>query len=362
MSTTTTASGSYRRSYALVAVRKKKARQAQAADTAAPAPQDRIELERRLLLATVKLGKARREAKGFFPVLLTRIGLLQAKANLLRPVRALQLYSLRHGPLMAAGSAYNMFFSVAAMLVAGFSIFGLVAADNKDLQDFVVQTVAKSTPGLIDTGQGGLAKPDDLFGSGGGFGITLIVSLLTLLFTSLGWISGLREGIRGVFGLEAAQANPVLRILKDAATLIGLGVALLLTSAIGLGAATVLQGLLGLIGLDSFAAAGWLLSTVVALLLDFVVAIVLFRVASQVEMPRATLWQTALIAAVGSTLLRCLSGFLLANVARNPLLAPFSVILGLFVWFYLLSQVYLIAAGWGAVRVEDQKPTQRRRA
>lgn len=332
-----------------------------------PAPTDRKELERRLILKRIELSRAKREqqAKPASPgapgLLQARIEYLLAKLNLVRPMRAFQTYSLRHGPLLAAGSAYNMFFSVAAMLVAGFSVLGLLAAGNKGLQDAVVNAVAQSTPGLINTGNGGLAEPDQLFNSGDGFGWALLISLAALLLTSLGWIGGLREGVRGVFDAGPLEANPVLLKLKDAATLLLLGVVLVVTSVISVGVVTALDGVMGALSLDAEVVRPitYIGSLVVLLILDLAVCLVLFRSVSAIQMPRGVLWQTALIAAVGSTVLRALSSVLLANVAgRNPLLAPFSVILGLFVWFYLLSQVYLIAAGWGAVGKADAEPVR----
>lgn len=321
-----------------------------------PVPTDRKESERRLILKRIELGKAKRKGQGAVGLGQARMEYLLAKLNLFRPMRAFQTYSMRHGPLLAAGSAYNMFFSVAAMLVAGFSILGLVASDNKGLQNAVVNAVAQSTPGLIDTGSGGLAKPEVLFGSESSFGWALVISLIALLLTSLGWIGGLREGVRGVFDLGPLTVNPVLLKLKDAATLLLLGVVLVVTSVISVGVVTALDGVLASLSWDAEVVRPitYVASLVVLLLLDLAVCLVLFRSVSAVDMPRNVLWQTALIAAVGSTVLRALSSLLLANVAgRNPLLAPFSVILGLFVWFYLLSQVYLIAAGWGAVGKAD---------
>ncbi|ABY22052.1 conserved hypothetical membrane protein [Renibacterium salmoninarum ATCC 33209] len=177
-----------------------------------------------------------------------------------------------------------------------------------------------------------------------------------MLLTSLGWIGGLREGIRGIFATGPLEANPVLLKLKDAATLLVLGILLVATSVISVGVVTALDGVMAALSLDVELARPitYVASFVVLLLLDLAVCMALFRSVSAIQMPRVALWQTALIAAVGSTVLRALSSVLLANVAgKNPLLAPFSVILGLFVWFYLLSQVYLIAAGWGTVAKAD---------
>ena len=70
-------------------------------------------------------------------------------------------------------------------------------------------------------------------------------------------------------------------------------------------------------------------------------------------MPRVALLESAFIAGAGSTTLRYFSSLLLGSASSNPILAPFAVILGLFVWFYLLSQVYLLATSWGAVTTAD---------
>ncbi|MEE1619889.1 YihY/virulence factor BrkB family protein [Zafaria sp. Z1313] len=325
-----------------------------AAETDEIHPLDRAGLRAEALRKRAEWGKAKREKRGAVAELAAAAQWLLARLNAFRPLRVWTLYGRRHGPLMAAGSAYNMFFSVAAMLVAGFSIFGLVASGNRELQDAVVETVAETTPGLIDTGDGGLATPDVLFNSGG-FGWALVISTAAMLLTSLGWIAGLREGMRGVYGLPPVKMNPVLAKLRDLGILALLGVSLVVTSGVGLVVGAALQTVLDILNLESgFAAVMTRLAGIaVMLLLDAAVAVVLFRLASSITMPRAVMLQAALIAAIGSTLLRSFSSLLLGSVGNNPLLAPFAVILGLFVWFFLLSQVYLVATAWGAVGSAD---------
>ncbi|NKX53214.1 YihY/virulence factor BrkB family protein [Arthrobacter mobilis] len=318
-----------------------------------PHPLDRQALtlhmlrKRRALLQARRAGGIRAAAAWFH--------YLAARFETLRPVRAWRLYDMRHGPLMAAGSAYNMFFSVAAMLVAGFSVFGIIVSGNRQLQKLVVDVVNDSTPGLINTGGGGLATPEQLFSQGGALGVTLAVSLAAMVLTALRWIASLREGMRGVFDLPPLEANPVLVKLKDSGTLLVLAVALVITTAVAAAASTVLDLVVDLLRLDA-AVAGPLTRTsgiLVMLLLDMLVAVILFRAASGLRMPRPVMFQAALIAGVGSTVLRYFASVLLASVSRNPLLAPFAVILGLFVWFYFLSQLYLLATAWGALGKAD---------
>lgn len=165
-------------------------------------------------------------------------------------MRVFTLYGQRHGSVMAAGAAYKMFFSIAALLVVGFSILGIIASGNQQLQDFVVQGVAKTTPGLVDTGEGGLATPQQLFRTRG-FGWALVISTAVSFLTSLRWIAGLREGMRGVFGLLKSQSNVVLAKIKDLGVLVLLGISLILTTGLSVIASTALQTIIDFLDLES---------------------------------------------------------------------------------------------------------------
>lgn len=319
-----------------------------------PFPTERAQLKLKVLRARRDVGRTRREKGGGPPVLLATFQYLLAKLNTFRPVRTFQLYTLRHGPLMAAGIAYNMFFAIAALLVAGFSITGLIVSGNEELQGLIVQAVDSTAPGLI--GEGALAQPEELFSLQSELSLTLVISTVIALFTSLRWIGGIREGMRGIFDVPAIEANPILMKLKDLGILLVLAVALAVTTAVGLLANTVLDLLLQWLNFDSAAKpATQIAGSAVTLLLDTLVAVILFRSASAIDMPKILLVQSALIAGVGSTVLRTFSTLLLGGVDRNPLLAPFAVILGLFVWFFLLSQVYLLATAWGAIGTADAR-------
>lgn len=290
--------------------------------------------------------------------LFARIGalfkLVAAQINALYPMRIWNLYLRRRGPLLAAGSAYRMFFSIAAMLVAGFAVLGMVANGNPVLRDGIIDMVAASTPGLIDTGQGGLAKPEQLLGLGG-FGLTLVISLGALVFTSLGWLTGLREGIRTIFGLVRDRSNPVVSKLRDALLLVVLAVALVSSSALAIASSSMIDSLAAWLDFSGmWTSALTRVGFVIAMfILDCATAWVLLRVASRAITIRGSLWPGVMLAGAGATTLRFFSAMLLASLTNNVLLAPFAVILGLFVWFNLLSQLYLVAAAVVAVRAAD---------
>ncbi|GER23694.1 hypothetical protein NCCP1664_21890 [Zafaria cholistanensis] len=301
-------------------------------------------------------GAARRRGDGRLKVAVAGLQWLGAQAAAARPLRTWNLYTARRGPLMAAGNAYNMFFSIAAAAVVGFSILGLVLSGNPQWQEAVVRTVARAVPGLIDTGGGGLARPAQLF-SARSFGWALAISTATLAFTSLHWISSVRQGVRGIFGLELERINPLVKLARDLGLLVLAGLALLLTTALGALTGAALDLVIGWLRLDAALVAplARIAGLGLMLALDMMLAVGLFRFASAISMPRRAMLQAALLAGLGATVLRYFSSLLLGTVGNNPLLAPFAVVLGLFVWFNLLSQIYLLAAAWGAVAAADAR-------
>ncbi|WP_309080458.1 YihY/virulence factor BrkB family protein [Zhihengliuella sp.] len=316
---------------------------------------DRVRLRHDVLRRSTELRRASREGRPVHQRALALLGWLVAHVQSWLPVRAFTVYGQRRGGLMAAGTAYLMFFSVASMLVAGFAILGLVAAGNQELQDLVVRTVDRSTPGLIGAEENALVTREQLFNAQRGFGWALVISTAVTVFSSLRWIDGLRQGMRGVFGLPHVEVNVALLKLRDLGVLLILGASLIVTSVVGLVAGAALDWTLEMLGVASAVGAFFAQATtiLVMLLLDIAVSMILFRLASMISMPRRALLEAALIAGAGATVLRLFSSVLLGGLAGRPIIGSFAVVLGLFVWFYLLSQVYLVATAWGAVVTAD---------
>lgn len=322
-----------------------------------PRPAELAHLKLKVIDARRDLGKVKRRGTTGLPLIEATVTYLLARFFVLRPVRVFHLYAVRRGPLMAAGIAYRLFFSMASLLLAGFSILGLVVAGNAPLQNLIVDTVNSAAPGILKMEEDGpgLATPDQLFNAGEGLTLTLIVSTIITAITALGWIAGVRQAMRGIFALPPIPEHPILIRVKDLGTLLVLGVAMILTTVVGLVANTLLDVVFDWLRFgDTGRPFTQLASIAVMLILDFAVAVILFRRASGIEQTRRLLIQSSLITAVGSTVLRTFSTLLLGSVGGgNPLLAPFTVVVGLFVWFFLLSQVYLLAAAWGAIGAAD---------
>lgn len=272
-------------------------------------------------------------------------------------MRALKLYILRHGPLLSAGIGFTMFFSITGLLATGFSVAGLVLRGQPLLLDSMVESVDAMAPGLLKTGgEEGLVDPYELLNPTG-LGWAAVIAAAVTVFSSLGWIGGLREGLREVAGLDRLEQNPILGKLVDAGILLLLGVALVVSGGASLVFGTAAGWVIDVLRLDE-AVAGpltWLVRTGVPLLLNCATAAILFRLAGRLQLGKRAFIEGILLAGAGTTVLQIFSTELLARAGRNPILASFAIIIGLLIWFNLVSQVYLASASWAAVREADEQ-------
>src|SRR5690606_41792809 len=141
--------------------------------------------------------------------------------------------------------------------------------------------------------------------------------------------------------------------LQDAGLGLGLGIAVLVSSAItvvGTQALGLFQPYLTSSAAEVAAAA---LGLPVPSPFDTLVLVSLSWLLAGIAIPARRLLGGALVGAVALTVLKALGGQLLVGAARNPLLASFAVIVGLMIWFNLVSQVVLMAASWVAVGARD---------
>jgi membrane protein len=188
-----------------------------------------------------------------------------------------------------------------------------------------------------------------------GLGWAALIAGAVTFIISLGWIAGVRAGLRVIMELPPLTINPVLLKLRDAGILLLLGVALVISAGASLIFGTAAGWVADFLRLDPLLA-GPLTTSVkvgVPLVLGWVTAVTMFRLAAALRLSRRALLEGTILAALGTTTLQIFSTELLAGASRNPVLAPFAIIIGLLIWFNLVSQVYLVAAAWAAIREAD---------
>jgi membrane protein len=284
------------------------------------------------------------------------VGRLLARAQASKPWRAWSRYGAARGNVLAGGIAYVAFFSLFPALALGFTVFGLIIGGRLDLQKRVVTYVndafGSTLIGLND--DKGFVSMDQLV-KGNLLTLAGALAVGLLLFSGLGWVDAMRQGIRSMFTLPD-EGNPLLRKLLDVAVLVivGLGVLASVIVTVALSAATgVVLTWLGVASAAGQLAVQILVELAVAAL-DIVLFLMFFRVLAQVKEPWGDLLGGAVIGAVGLHVLKLSGGLLLRTASGNKFLASATIVVGLLLWFNLIGRITLFAAAWAATSVADR--------
>src|SRR5687768_16565371 len=140
---------------------------------------------------------------------------------------AYERYTERYGAHYAAAVTYFSVLSLVPILMIGFSIAGFVLQSKpgllKDLQD----SIAEAVPGQLgkDLNQAVTTALESK-------GTVGIVGLLGAAYSGLGWMGNLRDALTAQWG-HAKENLPFLGTLwRDLVSLLGLGLALVLSFGI----------------------------------------------------------------------------------------------------------------------------------
>ncbi|MGO4105152.1 YihY/virulence factor BrkB family protein [Leifsonia sp. YAF41] len=277
-----------------------------------------------------------------------------AWVNGLRPVRVFTHFGVSGGGILAGGMSYQSLFAVFAAIWVGFSIAGLWLGDHPELLNELYALINQSIPNLI--GPDGVIQPSTL-DSATVLSWTGAIALVGLLFTVLGWMSTTARAVRTIFRMPHLTTFFLWIKLRELGLGLFFGILLVLSAVISLASTAALSSLFGLLGIpqDSFwfnAAARGVGLTIV-LILDTLTLALLFRVLSELYIPFGRLIAGSLLGAGALGVIKILGSALLGGAGANPLLAAFAVIVGLLIWFNLVSTVILLAASWIAVGMSD---------
>ena len=298
-------------------------------------------------------------------------GGLVARVLRSRAVRADARLAQARGGILSAGIAFFGVFSLFPLLVLGFAAAGLVVGGNQRLQDTIVSFATQALPGIIGDDDavgsagddGSLVSAQELLAQATDtnvLGFSAALGVAVLLFTGLGWIGALREGIRGMFAMPVMALDPVRAKLFDLAVLLSLGTLIVASALVSVITQTFTEELLRLVGLEGSPVGNLVTGTLaflVGVVLDTVLFTVLYRVLARSKAPYRTVVGGAALAAVGVVLLQVLIGVVLGNVGGGfSFLTAFVPILTLFVWLNLTARVMLFGAAWVAVGPTETAP------
>lgn len=263
--------------------------------------------------------------------------------------RAWKRYGDARGNLLAGGVAYFAFFSIFPAIALAFTIFGIVLHDQPQILDQIRTFLDDTLPGFVKT------TPDSSQGliplkvpSGTTLTTTGVIGLALLLWSGLGWLGALRDGIRTIFGAAGSPGNVLTDKLRDVAVLVVLGLGLATSAGVTIVASSAARWLAGFVGLGS---QDWLVTVVgllVGAVLDTGLVMLMLRVLSGVDVPWRGLRNGAIFGGVGLTLLKLFGSTLIAGTMRNPLFASIALVVGLLLWLQFMSRLMLLSAAWAA--------------
>lgn len=261
-------------------------------------------------------------------------------------VRMVQHYGAVKGNALAGAVTFFGFLSFFPILALAFAVVGWVTGVYGDATSQMVKAIQSVLPMVVEgkakTGQISIDAFQQAAGAAAGIG------LLGVLYSGLGWVSGLRDALQVVFETPPReQPNFVVGKLKDLVSLVLVGVVLLLSVAVS-GVVTAISGdILGWLGLDvALQPLLTVLAIAVGLAANSLLFFAIFKILADHDTPSRSLWSGALLGAIGFEVLKQAATYLIGATKGQPAFAVFGIALVLLIWINYFSRVVMYAASW----------------
>ena len=266
-------------------------------------------------------------------------------------VRAGEAFDERYGNHYAAAITYFSVLSLFPLLMIAFGVAGFVLAGDPEL-------LAKLQDGITSAAPQGLDKMlndvvDQAIESRGTVGV---IGLLAAAYSGLGWMGNLRDALTAQWGQEKQKRPFFSTMLSDLLSLLGLGVALVVSFGLTAAGSGLGNLLLRLVGLEDEAWAILLLrlaTIVLSLAANWLVFLWVISRLPRERVSARSAMRGALIAAVGFEVLKQVATVYLESVASSPTGALFGPIIGLLVFANLVSRFLLFVTAWTATAREN---------
>jgi membrane protein len=243
--------------------------------------------------------------------------------------RALLRFWDVQGGRLAAAIAYYGFFAVFALLLIGYSIFGILLKNNVALFDAVSDFLRLNLP-FLDVAA--------ILSSGRTVGI---VGIVGLTFTGIAWVEAIRSSQRLIWRLNEQPGYIGVRQALDLLVMLGILLLLALSQLAVYGVEKILDWLAeGLVR----ATFSMLLTVAVNMLL----ATALLTAVPRLRMTVRRMVPPVLQVGVGVTLLNTVGKSFVGLVERNPAYGLVGSAVGVLVYLYVFSQLLLFGAAWAA--------------
>jgi membrane protein len=259
-------------------------------------------------------------------------------------VLMVQHYGRVKGNVQAGAVTYFAFLSFFPILALAFFVVGWIAQVYPGAQQQLVHAINGVLPGLVGE------KPNriSLTTIQNSASTVGLIGLVGVLYSGLGWLSGMRDALLVVFELpEKEQPSFIGGKIRDLITLVIIGVTLMVSVSVSSLVIGLSKTILGWVGLGTaLSPVLWLLAVALGLAANALLFYAMFRMLAEPRIPNRSLWSGAILGAVGFEVLKLLSGFLIAQTSKQPAFQAFGIALVLLVWINYFTRVVLYAASW----------------
>lgn len=264
-------------------------------------------------------------------------------------------YTKVRGNLLAGAVTYFGFLSFFPILALAFFVIGYVKQVVPESEDALRTAIGQILPGIISdkdpvpAGKISLQQIQDAKAIAG------VIGLLGVLYSGLGWLSGLREAMVATFIVpKTATPNFVMGKVKDLAALALIGLVLVVSVSISGLARGFTETILDVVDLPGMLTRTllWALAVVVGLAANALLFFTVFRLLSGTSVPAAALWRGALLSAIGFEILKVIVVNVLGSVGGSAF-APLALSITLLVWINYFSRLTVYGAAWAYTCKQD---------
>jgi membrane protein len=276
-------------------------------------------------------------------------------------LRMLGYYGSVNGNGQAGAVTYYGFLSFFPILALAFFVVGVLARVYPGIQAQMTSEIEALLPGVLGNGHGQipLSTVEDHSRVAG------VVGLVGVLYSGLGWLSGMRQSLEVMFSVpRGEQPSFLFGKLRDLGALAVIGLVLVVSVSLS-GAVNWFSGLiLRWLGVDPGSVGPAVALVVVghalAILASMLLLLTMFYLlVSESHPPRSAMVRGALLGAVGFELLKLAANVLLGHTRGQPAFQAFGVALILVVWINYFSRLVMYSAAWAYT---DPRALERRTA
>jgi len=265
------------------------------------------------------------------------------------PGSVVNRFARRNGGTLANGMAYNLLFAFFSGIWTVFAVVALFFTKNVSLLDWLVSSLERAIPGLSIT--------DAMLN---GVSVTMtwtgVLTFCIFVWKVLCCLNAWRNAAWTMMDRPKPFFDPFQICLWDGVAFILVALLFIVSSIAGVISGGIVRRIVDLLrgfnmlhGTNTALANSALLDLsgfLTGLVLNMLLMALMFCFVARIRCDRRLTLFVCVIGGLAISVLQLLGGRLLGGATSNPLLAPFSVFIGVLIWFSFIAQILMYCASF----------------